>query len=52
MTINANGDVNFANPKITAIATSSNATDVASKQYVDESIGGVRLFHLVWTLLD
>ena len=37
MTINANGDVNFANPKITAIATSSNATDAASKQYVDES---------------
>ena len=38
MTINANGDVNFANQKITAIATPSNATDAASKQYVDESI--------------
>lgn len=40
ITINGNGDVNLANQKITALALPTQATDGASKQYVDESIAG------------
>ena len=43
MTINANGDVNLATQKITALALPTQATDAASKQYVDESISAAAI---------
>ena len=43
ITINGNGDVNLANQKITALALPTQATDAASKQYVDESISAAAI---------